>query len=263
MSRYPGRVLMVLLWGIIGVFSGCAEGLLLDRMLRPNRDPEVNAPEVISFEKENLISVRWREDTAADSYILHRALDGVKLNWEQIYIGRALRYDDTEVPHGQRRFYRMSAARGEKVFGPSADVMGVGADMRRDDYEPNDTRGQAALLTADLSATLWFFTANNGREMVDTDWYKVRVPPRRQANIIVTDTVNTGKDKYILQYRDGSNVTEVVSGFAFALPNRGYREAEMMLRITPNPQTFYKNQGLAGGRIITYDISLHSITELK
>lgn len=88
---------MVLLWGIIGVFSGCADGLLLDRMLRPNRDPEVDAPEVISFEKENLISVRWREDTAADSYILHRALDGVKLNWEQIYIGRALRYDDTEA----------------------------------------------------------------------------------------------------------------------------------------------------------------------
>ena len=64
MSRYPGRVLMVLLWGIIGVFSGCADGLILDRMLRANRDPEVNAPEVISFEKENLISVRWREDTA-------------------------------------------------------------------------------------------------------------------------------------------------------------------------------------------------------
>ena len=261
-KRYAGCVLTAFLPGVIGIASGCAEGLL-DQMLRLDRDPEVRAPEVISFEEENLIGVRWKHDPAADSYILHRSLDGAVFNWERIYRGRALGYEDTDVPHGQRRFYRLSVSRGSKVFGPSAEVMGVGSNIRRDDHEPNDTREQATPLGADLSSTLWFFTANNGREISDTDWYRVRVPPRRQANIIVTDRVNTARDKYILQYQDGSNVNEVVSGSAFALPNRDYREAEIMVRITPNPQTFYDNLGLAGGKTITYDISLHSITELR
>ena len=246
----------------VNLFPGCGAGLL-NEMIRTNEDPVVISPRVSSFEEENRITVEWSEDQGADEYALYRALDAATPVWNLVYRGGSLVYQEVAVPNRERRLYRLGKIRGTKLFGPSDAVLGVGGDIRRDMHEPNETRDQATLLSYDLSSNLWFFSSYDGQESFDIDWYRVSVPPRRQANIVVTDKVNSDRDNYMSRYRDGAIVRDVVSGFAFAMANHGYAESEIFFRITPNAQTFYNQLGLAGGNIITYDISLHSITALK
>ena len=243
-------------------FAGCDAGLLLE-MSRSIDDPVVREPEVDSFVTESTINVRWEADEGTDEFVLFRAVDNSTLSYEIVYRGTSLEYIDTGIGDGDRYLYTLGNARGSQIFGPSEAVMGVGSDVRRDEYEPNDTRENATELSTDLTANIFFYSAYSGETVEDTDWYVMSVPPRRQANIVLVQRGLSGTgSSYMDIYIENESVEPITSGSTIAIPNYEFTEKRILFRISPSAQQFYNAYSLAGGGLEVYDLSLSSVTEI-
>ena len=256
-----GMKMMALSCALFGL-SGCGIGLLSD-MSRSLDDPVVREPDAESFVTENTITVRWEEDAGTDEFVLFRAVDSISPSYEIVYRGTSLEYADSGLDDGDRYLYALGNTRGTRLFGPSGAVLGVGSDVRRDEYEPNDERESATELSTDLTANIFFFSAYSGATAEDLDWYVVTVPPQRQANIVLVQRNLVGSGfSYMDIYIENESVEPITSGSAIAVPNYEFIEKEIRFRISPNAQRFFSAYSLAGGGLEVYDLSLSSITEI-
>jgi hypothetical protein len=242
----------------------CGDGLLAE-ISRPLGDPRIESPEVSSFVTENCIGLSWSEDPCTDRYVLQRAEDAADPGFDTVYSGETPGYLDADCTDQGRYLYRLVKTRGSRSFGPSRSVMGVASLVCRDSLEPNDVEAAATSLSATLAANLYYYTSiaqPEGAPLVyqDADWYAVSVPPHRQANIVVTqDGLQGGStDTWMYFYLKGANPQQIVNNQAIPVPN--YSDTStvtLRFKIYPVPSFFAQN---GGGSLITYSVSLHSIT---
>jgi hypothetical protein len=135
----------------------------------------------------------------------------------------------------------------------------------RDALEPNDVEGQATSLASTLAANLYYYSSAvqpGGSSLVqqDVDWYSVAVPPHRQANIVVTQDGLLGgsTNTWMYFYLKGANPVQIVNNQAIAVINwSDTASASFLFKIYPIPSSFAV---AAGGSLITYTVSLNSIT---
>ena len=243
-------------------FLSCGDGLLVD-MTRIADDPVITKVQAKSFIDENIIYLNWEEDPAADEYILYRAEDNIVHSYQVIYQGNDISFVDTDCSDENRYLYTLAKLRGQKIFGPSNPVLGVGSNVCRDELEENNSKDQATILTWDLVANIYFYRDWLDNELEDLDWYSVTIPPRRIANIVVTQAGQaTGDVTYMMFYLEGSNPTPLLNNTAQPIPNYSYSEKKFYFLISPNSAEFISDPTLAGGSLIGYTISLNSITSL-
>ena len=247
--------------------GGCSQGLLpeLDRV---DSDPVVSAPRVRSFATELCIEVDWEEDAAADEYLLERAEDTLLDLFKPVYRGQKQAYLDTSCQDQGRYLYRLRKLRGSRDFGPSEPILGIASDTCHDELEPNDVESQATSLTYDRYANLFFYRATPGlypgAVVQDTDWYTVEVPPRRIANIRITQAGLAPGSQYTFLnfYLKGMSPQRVVNNDLIQIPNPSNMEKNFAFKLFPNPDNFILEATLGGGTLIDYSVSLHSIVNL-
>ena len=257
----PGGPIVVLL---AVVLSSCGSGLLTE-LSRTTGDPAVMSPVVSSFVTENQVIVSWPADGNADSYVLERAPDAGLPAFQRVYEGATTSYVDANCTDQDRYLYRLTKIRGNRGFGPSQAVMGVASATCRDALEPNDTEAQATPLISTLAANLYYYSSvaqQGGAPLVtqDVDWYSVVVPAHRQANIVVTQAGLAGgsTNTWMNFYLKGSNPVQIVNSQAIAVTNYSdTATATFLFKIYPIPSFFAVN---GGGSLITYTVSLNSIT---
>jgi hypothetical protein len=233
-------------------------------MNRGAEDPSAAAPTVSCFLVENSISISWPPDPNADSYILERADDAASPVYSTMYSGVGLEYVDGSCLDQGRYLYRLSRLRGGCRFGPSVSVLGVASAVCRDALEPNDDEGRATALNYDRAANLHCYSSEfkqNGVHLVleDADWYSVTVPPRRNANIVLTQEglAEGSAATWMYFYQKGQNPHQVVNNSAIPIVNSSYETTTFLFKIFPVPACFAVN---GGGSTIDYRVSLNSIT---
>jgi hypothetical protein len=243
-------------------FLSCGDGLLVD-MTRIADDPVITKVQARSFIDENIIYLDWEEDPAADEYILYKAEDEIVLSYQVIYQGTDTTFVDNDCSDENRYLYTLAKLRGQKLFGPSDPVLGVGSSVCRDELEENNSKDQATTLTWDLVANIYFYRDWLDNELEDLDWYCVTIPPRRIAYIVVTQAGQaTGDVTRMMFYLEGSSPTPVYNNTAQPIPNYSYSEKIFYFLISPKSDDFLYDPTLAGGSLIGYTISLDSITSM-
>lgn len=245
--------------------ASCGDGLLSE-MGRPLGDPSLDAPAVSSFAVENRIILSWPADVRADRYILERAADTAAPVFQAVYSGPDTSYADTDCSDQERYLYRLTRTRGTRRFGPSDAVMGVASSVCRDGWEPNDLEGQATPLESTLAANLYCYCslaqpAGVSLALQDSDWYSVTVPSHCQANIVVTqDNLAGGSTStWMYFYLKGANPTQIVNNQAIPVVNYSSSSLAFLFKVYPVASSFAVG---GGGSLITYTLSLHSITSL-
>lgn len=245
------------------LLTSCSVGFL-DQMGRILADPSPTPPKVSSFVSEYRIDVTWDPDKAAEEYILERADDSASPSWSTIYRGTATLFYDRTCEDQRRYLYRLNAIRGSRIFGPTAAAWGIGSAACRDSLEPNDQEENATALDYDKAANLYFYRFCSGAVVQDVDWYSVDVPPRRTANIVVTQTGLTGGsvNTYMIFYLKGTTPAVIVNNSAIPITNPSYETRTFFFRISPNPAELIADPSLAGGSFIDYTVSLFNIMSM-
>ena len=245
--------------------ASCGGGLLAE-MGRPLGDPSTSAPSVCSFVVENRVQVSWPADVNADLFILERAADAASPSFQAVSSGSGTSYTDTHCSDQERYLYRLIRTRGTRSFGPSETVMGVASSVCRDAREPNDQEADATALDSTLAANLYYYSSlaqPAGVTLVqqDVDWYTVSVPAHRQANVVVTqDSLAGGSvSTWMYFYLKGANPVQIVNNQAIPVANYADQAVSFRFKIYPVPSSFTVG---GGGSLITYTVSLHSITSL-
>lgn len=258
-----GRARLVVVAVAALALGACGEGLLAE-LDRVSADPSVAAPAVASFLDELAISVSWPVDPAADLHVLERAEDAASPVYAVVQRGTATSYLDTACVDQRRYLYRVSALKGERLFGPSAPSLGVGSATCRDSLEPNDAETTATALDYDRSANLYYYRSFAGAEVSDVDWYAVVVPPRRKANIVVTQVSPApgGLTTALVFYLKGTVPQPVTNSLAIPIDNPSNESVTFIFEISADPDEVVLDPSLAGGSTIDYTVSLASIVGL-
>ena len=259
MSRILGVLILI---GLVCGVTSCSNSFL-DQMGRVFGDPSPRAPRVISFVTEDQIDVSWDIDRAADEYVLERAEDSMSPSFAVLYRGTATSWTDANCCDQSRYLYRLSMTRGDRVFGPSEFVLGIGSAACRDELEPNDAESLATALEYDRAANLYYYRSFTGTEVEDEDWYSVSVPPRRIANIVVTQEGLAGGmvATWMYFYLKSTVPAAIINSTAIPIVNNSYETKSFLFMISPNPQEFISDPTLAGGSFINYTVSLVSIVD--
>lgn len=253
---------VLFLIGLICGVTSCGNSFL-DQMGRVLGDPSPREPRVTSFVTEHQIDVSWDPDRAADEYVLERAEDLMSPSFAVLYRGTATSWTDAHCCDQSRFLYRLSMTRGDRLFGPTVSVLGIGSAACRDELEPNDAESQATELEYDRAANLYYYRSFSGTEVEDADWYSVSVPPRRTATIVVTQEGLAGGmvTTCMYFYLKSTAPAAIINSAAIPIVNNSYKTKLFLFMISPNPQEFVSDPTLAGGSFITYSVSLVSIVD--
>ena len=167
--------------------ASCSSGMY-EMLHRTLDDPQIVIPNVESFEEKNTIFINWDFDEGADEYILERAEDKMELHYQIIYKGKDLNFADRGLEDDKRYIYRLSKRRGNRIFGPSDEALGVSTILTRDVYRNNSMAQAIKLDSIDYIANMFFYRSYGGLELVEEDWYYIDLPPLRMASIVVNDS---------------------------------------------------------------------------
>ncbi len=250
----------------LACFFSCGGGLF-DEMDRLARDPTIEPPTVRSFAEENRIFIEWSADKAADGYILERATDSpIDLVYSTVYRGTDISFTDSDSEDQELYLYRLRKLKGDRIFDPSAPVLGVGSITRRDDHEPNDTDEEATVLDYTCLSNIHYYRTFSDEVVQDFDWYSVSIPAGFTAEIVVTQTnppLEPGVlTNYMLFGVQGSPVEPITNNASNLIKNTYSEERTFYFQIVPDPSRFLSGMGLAGGTMALYTVTLVRISNI-
>ena len=235
-------------------FSGCGGGIY-EIVARDQRDPDTFYLKVDSFSEENVIRCSWAKDERSDKYIVMRSEDREPLHFEKVYEGERTTYEDAVLKEDTRYLYRLDKVRGKRGFKGKTHYMGIYSKQVKDVYEPNDKKENAVRLENDKQANVYYYRSTEGTILEDEDWYKVRVPARRQAKItIIYDGAN--KPFIITKPYNGEQERPATNG-AVVIKNDMDYEKELRFKISLDKNIVVS--GSAGGAYYPYTLRLLSI----
>ncbi len=240
---------------IIVIFNiGCGTGVY-EIISRDQGDPDEFAIEVDSFSEENKIKCKWSEDERSDKYILMRSEDKPLLKFKEVYNGKAKEYEDRVLKEDTRYIYRLDKLRGKKRFYGKVHYMGIYSKDVNDVYEPNDKKGEAELLQSDKQGNVYYYRSHEGSILEDEDWYKVRIPGKRQAKVtIIYDAVNL---PFIITKPYNGDKERPATNAVIILRNDMDYEQELSFKISLDRNIVVS--GSAGGAFYPYTVRLLSI----
>ena len=236
------------------IFSGCGNGIY-EIVTRDQGDPDTFYLKVESFSEENVIRCSWAKDERSDKYIVMRSEDREPLRFEKVYEGEGTTYEDAVLKEDTRYLYRLDKVRGKKGFTGKTHYMGIYSKQVKDVYEPNDKKEHAVLLESDKQANVYYYRSTEGTILEDEDWYKVRVPARRQAKItIIYDAVN---QPFIITKPYNGEEERPATNSAVEIKNNTDGEKELRFKISLDKNIVVS--GSAGGVYYSYTLRLLSI----
>ena len=251
----------IFLTAAVFALCSCSPGIY-ETLHRTTEDPKVVPPLAESYAESNTVFLSWDYDEGADEYILERAEDHPYApQFTVAYRGGALSYADRNLEEGVRYVYRLSKTRGSRVFGPSAEVLGVSSVETRDSRGNNDMKTALRLYSMDYISSIYYNRSYGGLEITEEDWFYVDIPPLRKAWIMINDfqagAANTATyfEYYVFERESGP----VIHLNDFAILNNELETARYYLKIYPAKKRFVENGASPGGGLVHYKISLHKI----
>lgn len=253
---------------IVYVFmlNSCYNNAFNEILFRNINDPFDDVPKADSLSKEHTVYLSWQEDDAADKYYLMRSFDTVPLDWSCVYEGTATEYVDTNLVGDELYIYRLDKKRGSVRFEGKDYAYGFSADCRRDKYEPNDVDSSATpyMYACDCNLPCVRYQTNN-KEILDYDWFAIKLPPRQTAVIVIKQNnfpaPHDSTYLKMLVLENGAQSKSVISGQQNLIHNPSYGEVTAYFKIFP------ETTGLLGGNrgiaIIEYTVSCNQWVEYK
>ena len=247
-------------------FLGSCQNALSDILLRTTDDPFQDVARAESFKKTNTIYLSWKADEGTDEFVLMRSDDIAIPVFSVVYRGTESAYTErfTSMMITNDRFlYRLDKMRGPKIFYGEKYTYAVrSGSLLSDAYEYNDTKETATYLEGDCIATMPCYKFTDETLLVDEDWYYVRVPPRRTAFIVLSETGITGT--HITHFRyliDNSGIDAAISNAtAFGIENTGYETRILRFKIYADmAQVLISPEYSSGSAPLSYKISLSKI----
>jgi len=233
------------------VYFSCGSGIY-DVLSRDQRDPDNFTVTVDSFSAENAIRCSWEKDERCDTYVLMRSEDKSVLRFEEAYRGDAVEYEDKVLKEDTRYLYRLDKIRGTKRFKGGVHYLGLYNKQVKDVYEPNDQKEQAVLLENDKQGNIYYYRSHEGSIVEDEDWYKVRLPARRQAKItIVYDALH---QPFIVTKPYNSSIERPATNVPVVIRNDTDYETELRFKISLDNNIVVS--GSAGGAYYPYTLRL-------
>jgi hypothetical protein len=249
--------------------ASCRSGMY-DLVTRTNDDPFMENPIAESFTLESAIPLSWSFDPGADEYILQRAVDDYDPVFSTVYRGTSTSYVDRAVTDQTKYLYRLGKRRGEREFFPQDYTLAVGSIATRDSYEPNDQEEKATFLEYMIIANSHCYCFYNAEYLTEGDWFYVRIPPQRKANLeLIDEAIAPGADTTHFMYviKDGGapepvpNVGGGGSGSSFEIRNETFVTKDYFFKIYLNRDMVFSEEAF-GGTLIQYSLTLASITEI-
>ena len=234
--------------------SSCPNGSAAD-FLRGYDDPFDDTPTATSYTREYTVFLSWKEDEAADEYILLRAPDDGKYAFCELYRGTFTSFSDTlhSAQDQERLLYRLDKRRGSRTFCGSEYACAVASGTLRDLHEDNDVSGRATEIVTACEATMpCSLFAYDGRAFYDEDWYSVSLKPLRTAYFTLTQTDSTpeGTETDFVFVQEGGIRMPIASGIKFKIENTSLETRRVRFKIMPDLTRVFS--GAAGARVLAY-----------
>lgn len=246
----------------IFLFFSCYNGAFDDVLFRTTSDPFYDTPEADSLTLEHTVYLTWQADEACDEFLLMRSSDATLLSFECIYRGKGTNYTDTSLPDGQLYIYRLDKIRGKKCFTGNTYAYGFSSDCRKDEYEGNDTQQNSTLLEYDRICNLPCITYNTqSKTFLDEDWFSLSIPPRRTAEIVISQAnlsgnASAGSATNLMVQVPGSSGNPVSHLTAFQIENPAYETKTYYFKVYPNTTGLFSSERIF---VIEYTVSLNQI----
>jgi len=248
------NVIIILLTILTFVISaGCR---LPNNAYEETEESRVSELEIDSFHEKRTITAKWQGNAKAEEYILMRArdeIDGVG-SYEQIYRGKEMRNADRDVQDDIRYVYRVDMVQGGKVHEGEQTGIGVGNSAVMDLNEPNNRKEEATALSSFKRGMMYYFRFSDQRELVDVDWYKVRVGGGSVAYLQIRENGVAGMTTLRMRF-EGHEAFLAEHGKWYELRNEAGAERELYIEIRADEGS-YVETGVAGGTIREYTIIL-------
>ncbi|MBP3365480.1 MAG: hypothetical protein J6K96_00650 [Treponema sp.] len=242
--------------------ASCSDNAFEELLFRTTNDPFSDTPFADSLSLEHTVYVSWSEDDACDSFRLMRSYDQSVLSFSCIYEGNQTEYTDTDMNSGDRYIYRLDKTRGEQYFEGSTYAYGYSSDCRKDAWECNDTEQDAIYLEHDLICNLPCVRyVTGGRQCIDCDWFYITVPPRRSAEIVISqsklENESAGAETDLRIQIPGSESSPVKQKTASVIKNTSHETKNFRFKIYPETTGLFSEDSSTA--VIEYTVSLSKI----
>ena len=243
------------------LLCSCSQNAFEEMLFRTTDDPFDDVPLADSLSLEHTVFLSWKIDEGCDRYLLMRSCDQPVLNFECVYEGTETRWTDRDIPDGRRYVYRLDKTRGRKRFEGKDYAYGYSSDCRKDAWEDNDTEERAVRLDHDLICSLPCVRyLTDSREYLDCDWFYIEIPPRRNADIVVSQSnledATEGADTDIMVQPVGKGGEPVKQKKAVRISNTSYETGKFLFKVYPDATQLFDATGI---RVIGYTVSLKQI----
>ena len=181
-------------------------------------------------------------------------IDVVRIDFAEVYSGTQTEFCDKQLDNRKSYVYRLDKIRGTKTFIGTKYAYAVCSDVIKDLYEDNDTKEKATYLELDCSCNL-FFAPFYDSVINDEDWFCVKIPPRRTAEIVVN--IKKGSNDVLQFNLDTQKPEQIHNGIAFTITNEFFEDKIIPFCISVNPEN------ISSFVEIDYEISLQNIIPKK
>ncbi|MBQ8679935.1 MAG: hypothetical protein IJ530_09220 [Treponema sp.] len=257
------KTLRLLVFSLIFLLFLSCENSFEEMLMRTTADPFQEVPTADSFSKENTVYLNWSADEGADEYILLRAFDSLNPSFSEIYRGKGLSYTDTGVEESYLYLYRLDKTRGGKYFKGKNYAHAVGAQLRKDAYEDNDSESKATFLESDIEANISCIRFSDGYELFDKDWYYIVIPARHTAEIMITQvglSANDTTDFNVLIPSYNYEIKNPVNAAENPINNTELSSKVIRFKIYANETTVFTN--VIGDKKVNYLNYTVSLTKI-
>ena len=244
------------------LLASCYNSAFDEEIFRTQSDPFPDVPEAESLTRECTVFLSWLRDEGSDEFYLMKSPDTSPPCFSCIYRGRGTEYTDTDVNDGSRYIYRLDKRRGKKYFEGARYAYGWGSECRKDFYEGNDRIEDATFLEHDLICNIpcvRFVTG--GKDLTDSDWFYISVPPRRAAEIVISQkglTNDTAGSLTKLRIQTlGCESVPVRQKVAHVINNTSYETKKFYFKVYPEPTGLFAAGSSTA--LIEYTVSLSKI----
>ena len=256
------RTFFYLLTMVFLVISCSQQNTFEEILFRTTKDPFDDTPFANSLTLEHTIYLSWESDDACDKYRLMRSYDQSVLNFFCVYEGTATNYIDVDLNDSNRYIYKLDKIRGDKYFNGSFFAYGYSSDCREDECEPNDIELKATYLEYDLICNLPCVRyVTNNKESIDCDWFYIKIPPRRAADIVVNqhnlENESEGAATNLKIQISGSESAVVKQKIVNVINNTSYETKKFFFKIYPETTKLFSHG--SNTAIIEYTVSLNQI----
>jgi hypothetical protein len=237
---------------------GCNSPLGLNKNSGEPFTGEVRAD---SFKGDGAIHLEWGNDQFVDNYIIMRSIDGLDgpRNFIEIYRGKSVFFVDRNVQSDIRYVYRLDKEYRSAIYNGLETTIAVGNAMGVDLNEPNNDKANATLLNSYKDANLYYYKFSDGTALSDTDWYAVKTPPLKTANIAISE-VNAGIRSSFYVHIPGSDPLYFnASNTTFSIKNDSSEEY-IYFEICPAAIEFVEPD-MSGGTYRAYRVTVKSIAD--